>query len=112
MYLPAERDPVRVYKINASERPAGMKTDDSPLYLAVNNLQSSSLSIRAWFKAQPIGVNKLKILLQDMVNEARLGLENKRLTNRSARKHLVHKLNDNEIPPTQIMQISHRTPDY
>ena len=41
-----------------------------------------------------------------MVNEARLGLENKRLTNHSARKHLVQKLNNNEIPPTQIMQIT------
>ena len=41
-----------------------------------------------------------------MVNEARLGLENKRLTNHSARKHLVQKLNDNKIPPTQTMQIT------
>jgi len=41
-----------------------------------------------------------------MVNEARLGLENKRLTNHSACKHLVQKLNDNEIPPTQIMQVT------
>ena len=104
--LPAERDPVRLYKIYASKRPESMKTDDSPFYLAVNNLQPSSLSIRASFKAQPIGVNKLNSLLKDMVNEARLGLENKRLANHSARKHLVQKLNDNEIPPTQIMQIT------
>ena len=104
--LPAERDPVRVYKIYASKRPESMKTDDSPFYLAVNNLQPSSLSIRAWFKAQPIGVNKLNSLLKDMVNEARLGQENKRLTNHSARKHLVQKLDDNKIPPTQIMQIT------
>ena len=104
--LPAERDPVRVYKIYASKRPESMKTDDSPFYLAVNNLQPSSLSIRAWFKAQPIRVNKLNSLLKDMVSEARLGLENKRLTNHSARKHLVQKLNDKEIPPTQIMQIT------
>ena len=41
-----------------------------------------------------------------MVKEARLGLENKRLTNYSARKQLVQKLNDNELPPTQIMQIT------
>ena len=45
-------------------------------------------------------------MLKDLVNEARFGLENKRLTNHSARKHLVQKLNDNEIPPTQIMQIT------
>ena len=104
--LLAERDPVRVNKIYANKRPESMKTDDSPFYLAVNNLQPSSLSIRAWFKPQHIGVNKLNSLLTDIVNEARLGLENKRLTNHSARKHLVQKLNDNEIPPTQIMQIT------
>ena len=104
--LPAERDPVRVYKFYASKRPESMKTDDSPFYLAVNNIQPSSLSVKPWYKVQPIGVNKLNSLLKDMVNEAHLGLENKRLTNHSARKHLVQKLNDNEIPPTQIMQIT------
>ena len=66
--LPAEKDHVRVYKIYTSKRPESMKTDDSPFYLAVNNLQLSSLSIRPWFKAQPIGVNKLNSLLKDMVN--------------------------------------------
>ena len=35
-----------------------MKTDQFPFYLAVNNLQPSSLSIRPWFKAQPIGVKQ------------------------------------------------------
>ena len=104
--LPAERDPVRVYKFYASKRPESMQTDDSPFYLAVNNIQPSSLSVKPWYKVQPIGVNKLNSLLKDMVNEAHLGLENKRLTNHSARKHLVQKLNDNEIPPTQIMQIT------
>ena len=104
--LPAKRDPVRVYKFYASKRPESMKTDDSPFYLALNNIQPSSLSAKPWYKVQPIGVNKLNSLLKDMVNEARLGLENKRLTNHSARKHLVQKLNDNEIPPIQIMQIT------
>ena len=76
-----------------------MKTDDSPFYLVMKNLQPYSLSIRPWFKAQPIRVNKLNSLLKDMVNEARLGLENKRLTNHSARTHLVPRT-------TQIMQFT------
>ena len=105
--LLAERAAVRVYKIYANKRPESMKTDDSPFYLAVNNLQPSSLSIRAWFKPQHIGVNKLNSLLTDIVKEARLGLENKQLTNHSARKHPTQKLNDNEIPATQITD--HRT---
>lgn len=102
--LPQDRDPIRVYKIYASKRPETMNTNDSPFYLAVNNVQPFFLSIRPWFKAQPIGINKLNSILKDMVNDAHL--ENKRLTNHSARKHLVQKLNDNEIAPTQIMQIT------
>ena len=33
-------------------------------------------------------------------------INNERLTNHSARKHMIQKLNDNEIPPTHIMQLS------
>ena len=33
-------------------------------------------------------------------------LNNERLTNHSARKHMIQKLNDHEIPPTHIMQLS------
>ena len=76
--LPGERDPVRVYKFYASKRPESMKTDDSPFYLALNNIQPSSLSVKPWYKVQPIGVKKLNSLLKDTVDEACLGLENKR----------------------------------
>ena len=75
--LPAERDPVCVYKFYASKCLESMETDDSPLYLVVNNIQPSSLSVKPWYKVQPIRVNKLNSLLEDMVNEACLGLENK-----------------------------------
>lgn len=98
--LPAERDPVCVYKFYASKRLESMKTEDSPFYLAVNNIQPSSLSVRPWYKVQPISVNKLNSLLEDMVNEVHLRLENERSTNHSAHKHLVQRLNDNKIPPT------------
>ena len=33
-------------------------------------------------------------------------LSNERLTNHSARKRMMQKLNDNDIPPTHIMQLS------
>jgi len=33
-------------------------------------------------------------------------INNEWLTNHSARKHTIQKLNDNEIPPTHIMQLS------
>ncbi|XP_069109840.1 uncharacterized protein [Argopecten irradians] len=63
-----------------------------------------------WFKCQPVGVNKLGRFMTTMAENAGLtsktGGNGKRLTNHSARKYLVQKLNDNGLPPNQIMQIS------
>jgi len=82
-------------------------TNDSPFYLAVNYVDRSSLPIRPWFKAQPIGIIKLNRILKDMITAVNMANpEGKRLTNHSARKHLVQKLTDNNIPPTDIMQIT------
>ena len=36
----------------------------------------------------------------------KVNINNERLTNHSARKHMIQKLNDNDIPPTHIMQLS------
>lgn len=37
-----EKCPVKAYKIYAEKRPAEMKIDDAPFYLAVNNVKSGS----------------------------------------------------------------------
>ena len=37
-----EKCPVKAYKVYAEKRPAEMKTDDAPFYLAVNNVKSGS----------------------------------------------------------------------
>ena len=50
-----------------------------------------------------MGVNKLNSLMKTMASKAN---NNERLTNHSARKHMIQKLNDSEIPPTHIMQLS------
>ena len=51
-----------------------------------------------------MGVNKLNTLMKTMASKA--NINNERLTNHSARKHMIQKLNDSEIPPTHIMQLS------
>ena len=49
--------------------------------------------------------NSLRNMLKRMVKDS--GLEtDKKLVNHSTRKHLVQKLVDNDIPPTEIMQIT------
>ena len=55
-------------------------------------------------KSAPVGSIKLNTLMKTMASKA--NLNNERLTNHSARKHMIQKLNDHEIPPTHIMQLS------
>ena len=87
----------------AAKRPEQMNSEDSPFYLAVN-LTKMANSSKPWFKATPMGVNKLNSLMKTMAQKAGLNAEN--LTNHSGRKRMIQKLNDQEVPPTHIMQIS------
>ena len=99
----SDRDPVQAYHLYASKRPEQMKSDDSPFYLAINYTRVVNSS-NPWFKAAPMGSNKLNSLMKTMAEKAGLNAEN--LTNHSARKRMIQKLNDHEVPPTHIMQIS------
>ena len=72
------RDPVTVYKFFARKRPDVMNQDDAPFYLAVNNLKADSLA----------------------------RIENDRLRNHSCRKTMIQTPGENDIPPTQIAQLS------
>ena len=51
-----------------------------------------------------MGQNKLNSLMKTMAENG--GLSSKRLTNHSARKRMIQKLNDSDIPPSHIMQLS------
>ena len=99
----SDRDPVQAYHLYASKRPEQMKSDDSPFYLAANYTRVANSS-KPSFKAAPMGFNKLNSLMKTMAEKA--GLNAKNLTNHSARKRMIQKLNDHEVPPTHIMQIS------
>ena len=100
----SDRDPVNFYRIYASKRPAEFLNDDSPFYLAINHTKNPQSSLKPWFKAAPMGVNKLNSLMKTMAEKGQLNSSN--LTNYSARKRFMKKLNDNNVPPTHIMQIS------
>ena len=92
-----ERDPVAVYKIYREKRPKNMMADDAPFYLGINYTRKDS-SKEIWFKAAPVGVNSLNTLMKTMALKA--NINNERLTNHSASKHIIPKLNDNDFPPT------------
>ena len=100
----SERDPVVVYKLYVQKRPEKITEDDSPFYLAVNNLKAESLQTKEWFKANPVGINKLNCLMKTMAQKA--GINNDRLRNHSGRKTMIQTLSENDIPPTHIVQLS------
>ena len=57
-----------------------------------------------WYLKQKVGEKKLASFMKEMASKA--NFTGKKLTNHSARKHLVQKLRDENVPPTDIMQIS------
>ena len=99
----ADRCPVNTYLAYKVHRPAAMMSDESPFYLAVNNERPKPGQM--WFKCSPLGINSLRSMLKNMVQDSGLDSD-KKLVNHSTRKHLVQKLVDNEIPPNEIIQIT------
>ena len=105
--VPDERNPISGYKLYMTKRPKETLVDGSPFYLTINNLSREKLALSSakWFKPQPMGVNKLSTLMRDCAKAAGHGTD-KRITNHSARKTLVQKLRDSDVPPTEIVQIT------
>ncbi|XP_060554752.1 uncharacterized protein KIAA1958-like [Ruditapes philippinarum] len=99
-----DRCPIAVYKLYAEKRPMNYSEFDHPFYIATTTIHLPSPR-DTWFKRNPVGINKLGSMMKRMVQHSGLN-SSKRLTNHSARKYLVQKLNDSNIPPNQIMQIS------
>ena len=92
-----------VYKVYSEKRPSSMTDSDSPFYLGINHTKNPTE--KPWFKASAMGVNKLNSLMKTMADKAGFD-EKRRFTNHSARKTMIQKLNDNNIPLTHIMQLS------
>ena len=88
-----EKCPLQAYKVYPEKRPAELKTDDAPFYLAVNNVKSGSA--KPWFRKAPVGVNKLNTLMKTMAQEAELGQTSK---NHSGRKTMIQtSINFNQL---------------
>ena len=56
-----KKSPVKTYKVYTEKWPTGIKNDDAPFYLAVNNVKSGS--VKPWFKKAPVGGNKLNSIM-------------------------------------------------
>ena len=63
----SERDRVAVYKLYARKRPEKNERRRISFLLALNNtLKKESLQTKEWFKAAPVGINKLSSLMKAM----------------------------------------------
>ena len=96
--------PVNIYTIYTEKRPTNYSEPEQPFYIAATTVHHPSPR-ELWFKRNPVGVNKLGSMMKRMVQQAGLNPD-KKLSNHSARKYLIQKLNDNNVPANQIMQIS------
>lgn len=96
-----DRNPIKLYKLYASKRPTGFSRVDDPFYVAPRTTDLTD----QWYIKLPVGERKMSTMLKTMAVQGGLDKE-KRLTNHSARKHLVQKLRDCGVAPTDIMQVS------
>ena len=102
------KDPVSAYKVFAGKRPIDMVTEDSPFYLGINVVKPGSVH-KGWYKCQQMGINKLGSLMKSMFANAGLDdltMSSKNISNHSARKTMIQTLKDNNVPDTNIQQIS------
>ena len=86
------RCPVNTFRIFTSKRPAKMMKPDCPVFFSVNHGSDR----------QP----HLYGLTKNMIKSCPSIKDGRKLTNHSARRHLVQKLQDRVVQNAQIMQIS------
>ena len=98
----SEKDPVAAYKLYAKKRPTEMNDSDAPFYLAVNN-STKQESSKPWFKKSAVGQNNLNSFMRKMAGKAGLGPNG---TNHGGRKTMIQALTNNDIPATDIIQLS------
>jgi hypothetical protein len=95
------RCPVNAFRIFTSKRPAKMMKLDSPFFLSVNHVSDRQLH-HAWFKETAMGVNHLYGLTKNMIKSCPSIQDGRKLTNHSARRHLVQKLQDRECKTPKL----------
>ena len=83
-------------------------TNELPFFLSVNHV-SYRQPHHAYFKETAMGVNHLYGLTKNMIKSCPSIQDGRKLTNHSARRHLVQKLQDRGVQNAQIMQISGHT---
>ena len=98
------RCPVKFFKTYLAHRPEEVR-NSGPFYLAIIDKPKSEV----WYKKQRMAVNKIDSFMKNMVLEAELDVQGKRLTNHSVRKTLVKKLMALNQPRSAIIGVTGHT---
>ena len=93
--------PVAIFRSYLSHRPAKLKMS-GPLYLAVK----SKPKTKVWYKAQKMGTNRIGEIMKRIVRGTAVEQTGKHLTNHCARKTVVKKVDDTNIPRAQIVSVT------
>ena len=94
------RCPVRLFEAFASKRPPDMCYPEAPFYLAINYNHTIH---GFWYKNQKMGIQRIGVIMKKM---ASYSCSSGKKTNHSARKTMITALVKNDIPETQIIQLS------
>ena len=97
----SERCPVKLFQKYLSKRPVGMEKA-GPFYLQpiVNTLTN------IWYKKTPMGINTINSTMKDLISNSPLQNSEKHLANHSAKKTLVKKLKQQQVPKSEIISIT------
>ena len=98
-----ERCPVKLFREFVSRRPQTMQ-ECGPFYLSIKNNRRQGDDI--WYKAQPMGVNKINSMMKDIISGTSLESSDKRFSNHSARKTVVSKLKKAQLERTAIAKVT------
>ena len=95
------RCPIKLFKLYLSKRPIHLRVS-GPFYLATIEHPISDV----WFKKSPMGENKINNIMKCMVENSPLAASGKKITNHSARKTVVKKLKQQQVPKCDIISIT------
>ena len=59
-----------------------------------------------WYKKMPVGINSINSMMKDLISNSALQNSEKHLANHSARKILIKKLEQKQVPKSEIISIT------
>ena len=101
--IKTEKDPVAAYKLYAKKTTNRNERQRRSILPRCKQLHKTRISSKLWFKTSAVGQRKLNTLTRKMAEKAGLGANVK---NHSGRKTMIHSLTNNNIPATDIIQLS------